>query len=79
VTTPGDGSLLEGGTTAAVIRAFFRSYGRLGFGFLESVCVNALVIELEALGIRCEREVRIDVWYNGVRIGHFRVDLLVNP
>jgi GxxExxY protein len=70
-------SLLEAHITGPVIRVFFRAYDRLGFGFLESVYANALAFELEEAGIAFEREVAVDVWYNGRRIGHYRADFLI--
>lgn len=70
-------TLLEGELTGQIIAAFFRVYDVLGFGYLESVYVGALVVELQRRGLRVEREVTIDVWYLGVRVGHFRADLLV--
>lgn len=69
--------LLEERTTGAVIRCFYRVYDRLGFGYLESVYANALALELAAAGIPFEREVLLDVWYAGKRVGHFRADFLV--
>ena len=69
---------MEGRLTGEVIRLFLRVFDRLGFGFLESVYANALALELEAAGIPFEREVPIDVWYKGKRVGQFRLDLLVD-
>jgi len=69
--------LLEAHTTGPVIRLFFRAYDRLGFGFFESVYANALANDLEQTVIAFEREVAVDVWYNGCRIGHYRADFLI--
>ena len=69
---------LFGDLSRKLLWAFYRVYDRLGFGFLESVYKNAFARELEKLGIAFEREVAIDVWYDGVRIGHFRADFLVD-
>ena len=70
--------LLEAHITGPVIRLFFRVYDRLGYGFFESVYANALACELEEAGIAFEREVAIDVWYKGRRIGHYRADFLID-
>ena len=72
-----DEKLLHGRITAEVIRLFFRVYDRLGFGFLESVYANALAHELRLAGIQFEREVPVDIWYDGVCAGQFRADFLV--
>ena len=69
--------LLERRLTGAIITCFYRVYDELGFGFLESVYVRALLIELTARGIQAQREAVIDVFYRGVEVGHFRADLLV--
>ena len=57
--------------------AFYRVYNRMGFGFLESVYRNALPRELTKAGVSYEREVPVDVWYDGENVGHFRADFLV--
>lgn len=69
--------LLERRLTGAIITCFYRVYDELGFGFLESVYVAALLVELSARGIQAHREAVIDVYYRGVEVGHFRADLLV--
>lgn len=63
--------------TRVIIGAFFRVYNELGFGFLESVYRRALAHELRKLRLGLDVEVPIDVWYDGIEVGHFRADLLV--
>jgi GxxExxY protein len=63
-------------TTRAIIGAFFPVHTELGFGFLESVYRRALAHELTKLGLGVEVESSIDVWYDGIQVGHFRADLL---
>jgi GxxExxY protein len=60
-----------------VIGGFYRAYDRLGYGFLESVCRGALRIELEREGLRFATEVALDAVYDGVVVGRFRADLIV--
>jgi len=69
--------LLERRLTGLIIASFYRVYDDLGFGFLESVYCAAMLVELNSRGVRAEREARIDVYYRGVEVGHFRADLLV--
>ena len=38
--------------TGQVIKAFYRVYNRLGYGFLEKVYRNAMLIELRSMGLR---------------------------
>ena len=49
----------------------------LGCGFLESIYCNALEIELRKHGINFEREKRFHVFYEGIEIGYFDADFLV--
>ena len=63
--------------TEAIISAFYASYNKLGFGFLESVYANALDVELEKRGLHVQKEVRTDVFYDGRRIGSYKIDRLV--
>lgn len=49
-----------------------------GPGLLESVYVRCLVIELRALGMRVETDLRVPLTYRGVAVdSEFRLDLLV--
>ena len=69
--------LLERDLTEGIIGAFYDAYNTLGFGFLESVYVRALQIELKAMGLRSEREAAVEVAYRGEQVGFFRADLIV--
>ena len=64
--------------TERVISAAYTVHNTLGSGFLESVYVRALVIELMLMGIEVEAEVPIEVRYRGEPVGDFRADLLVS-
>ncbi len=64
--------------TGIVIGAFYTVYNQLGYGFLESVYRRALTHELQKQNLRVECEHGIDVWYDGVIVGQFRADLLVD-
>ena len=64
--------------TSVIIRAFFIVYNRLGHGFLEKVCQNALVIELRKLGLECMTNYPINVFYDDYQIGTYFADILVN-
>ena len=70
--------LLEEDTTRKAIGAMFTVHNRMGFGFLESPYVGALVIECQKRGLVVEREVPIAVHYDGQIVGAFRVDLLID-
>ena len=70
--------LAEEATTRAILGAFFEVYTTLGYGFLESVYVEALARELRRLGHRVEREVLVHIWYKGEIIARQRVDMVVD-
>lgn len=64
--------------TDKILRAFFtKVYRRLGYGFLEKVYVNALVIELRRMGMKVAEQVRILVYYDGIVVGEYYADLVV--
>ncbi len=70
--------LKHGDITDKILKAFFtKVYRRLGYGFLEKVYENALVIELRRQGLAIEQQVRIIVYYDGQIVGEFYADLLV--
>jgi len=70
--------LIERELTGRIIECFFTVYNTLGFGMLESVYRRALALELAQHGIDARQEVPIDVFYCGVEVGHFRLDVLVD-
>jgi GxxExxY protein len=63
--------------TRVVIGRAYHAHNRLGCGFLENVYLGALQHELLGAGIRVAREAPIAVEYDGVVIGSYRVDLLI--
>ena len=60
-----------------VIGAAQRVSSGLGWGFLEKVYENALVVELLKLGLRVERQPAVHVRYEGFVVGDFYPDLVV--
>ena len=63
--------------TELIIKAFYAVYHTLGYGFLEKVYRNAMVIELRKLGLDAIQETRITVYYDGQVVGEYFADLLV--
>jgi len=59
----------------AVKGACFDVHNALGPMLPERFYQAALAIELEARGIRCETEKRFEVYYRGVRVGLYFVDM----
>ena len=64
--------------TDQIIKAFHQVYNALGYGFLEKVYENAMVIELERSGMQVVQQVGIQVFYTGSMVGYYEADLLVN-
>ncbi len=56
--------LLNKDITDKIIKAFYNVYNELGYGFLEKVYQNALFLELIAMGLACEKQRQIKVYYN---------------
>jgi len=63
--------------TELIIKAFYKVYNTLGYGFLEKVYRNAMAIELRQLGLEVISESRILVYYDGEVVGEYFADLLV--
>ena len=63
--------------TDQVIAAFFAVYNTLGYGFLEKVYENAMVIELGRRGVVVLAQAPITVFYHGQAVGEYFADLLV--
>jgi GxxExxY protein len=63
--------------TELSLKAFYKVYNTLGYGFLEKVYRNAMAIELRKLGLEVILEARIEVYYDGELVGEYYADLLV--
>ncbi len=61
-----------------VIGAAMKVHSTLGPGFLESVYQNALIWELQKLGLKVDAQRPITAHYDGQVVGVFAADLLVN-
>jgi GxxExxY protein len=65
------------GLTSRIIKAFYDVYNTLGYGFLEKIYENALVLELRKAGVGVVSQARIEVRYDGHVVGEYYADLLV--
>jgi GxxExxY protein len=63
--------------TNLIIKAFYKVYNTLGYGFMEKVYQKALLIELHKLGLECKEEVHVKVFYEGIQVGDYRADIVV--
>lgn len=64
--------------TQLILRAFFKVYNTLGYGFLEKVYENAMHLEITKLGLSCTTQQPIDVYYDTQKVGIYYADLVVN-
>lgn len=63
--------------TQRVIQCAFAVSNTLGCGFLEKVYENALAHELRKAGLQVQQQHGITVYYDGVAVGEYTADLLV--
>ncbi len=64
--------------TSKIIKCFYTVYNTLGFGFLEKVYENSLMIELIKNGLSVEKQKPIKVHYDNQLVGKYFADLVVN-
>ena len=70
--------LLHEEITDIIIRCFYKVYNELGFGFLEKVYENALLIELKNNGLESAKQIPIEVNYQGYPFGNYFADIIVD-
>ena len=63
--------------TDLILKAFYDVYNTLGYGFLEKVYENAMVLELRKKGLRLVSQAPINVYYRGSIVGEYFADLIV--
>jgi len=69
--------LIDEELTGKIINCFFDVYNELGYGFLEKVYENALVLALQEKNINFSRQKNIDVYYHKQLVGEYIADLLI--
>jgi GxxExxY protein len=70
--------MLHQDITEQIIKGFYKVYNDLGFGFLEKVYENALIIELRSYGLTAEKQIPIEVFYKGHTVGNYFADIIVD-
>lgn len=63
--------------THQIIACAYKVFNELGFGFLESVYRNAMLIELNKSNFKVELEKALAVYYDEQVVGNFYIDLYV--
>jgi len=59
------------------LKAFYSVYNTFGYGFLEKVYENALLIELKKIGLNARKQVPIKVYYKDEMVGDYYADIIV--
>ncbi|WP_421827684.1 GxxExxY protein [Larkinella sp.] len=70
--------LLHKNLTDAILKAYFNVYNTLGYGFLEKVYENAMLIELRRQKLDCVSQQLIKVYYQKTEVGSYFADIVVN-
>jgi GxxExxY protein len=71
------GSMLNDPRTRAILGAAFEVHNTLGPGFQETVYQSALALEFAARDLDASREVWMEIFYKGIKVGTRRVDFVV--
>jgi GxxExxY protein len=69
--------LLHKDLTDIILKTFYEVYNELGYGFLEKVYQNSLLIELRNKGLNVIPQKKIKVFYKGYEVGEYFADLIV--
>ena len=61
-----------------VIKVFYEVHNELGYGFSEKIYLKAFKIALQAIGLKVDDQVPINVYFRGQLISELYADLVVN-
>lgn len=70
-------SYLHAELTERIIKAFYKVYNTLGYGFLEKVYEKSLVIVLTEMGLKAEPQLGIKVYFEQHLVGEYSADVIV--
>ncbi|MBC7722941.1 MAG: GxxExxY protein [Pedobacter sp.] len=70
--------LLHQEITDKILKSFYKVYNTLGYGFLEKVYENSLIIELLENNLAAIQQVPIPVYYKEQNVGNYFADLLID-
>ena len=63
--------------TKEIIGAAYEVYNSLGYGFLEKVYQNAMIVELRLRALEASAEQVIQVYFKDQMVGDYKADLVV--
>ncbi|WP_188220570.1 GxxExxY protein [Flavobacterium pokkalii] len=64
--------------TKTIIGVFYNVYNELGYGFLEKVYHNSMIIELKSRGFEIKSQKKLNVFYKNEIVGEYIPDIIVN-
>jgi GxxExxY protein len=64
--------------TDKIINCAYDVYNQLGYGFLEKVYENAMMIKLPKKGLEVAQQAPINVYFEDKCVGEYSADILVN-
>ena len=64
--------------TEEIIKVFYRVYNALGYGFLEKVYENSMMIGFQKEGLPAVQQSPIDVTYENEIVGQYFADIVVD-
>ena len=64
--------------TGKIIGCAMKVHRVIGPGFPEIIYTRCLLIELKKSSLSCEAEIEKDIYYEGIKVGSRRLDLIVN-
>ena len=71
-------NFLHSDVTSRIIKAYYTIFNKMGYGFLEKVYENALLVELRKACLRCQAQMPIKVYYDQVEVGYYLADIVVD-
>jgi GxxExxY protein len=73
-----DDNYIHSELTDKIIGCAYDVYNQLGFGFIEKVYENAMMIKLPQKGLEVVQQTPINVYFEGTLVGEYFADILVN-
>lgn len=70
--------MLYNDLTEKIIKAAMSVHSALGFGFMEKVYENALMVELGHMGLDASQQQSMQVYYRDTLIGDYVADIVVD-
>jgi len=73
-----DDKYLHSEVTSKIIQAFYSVYNYFRFGFPKSVYIQSMLIEMRKLGLDCECDKIVKIYYDKQEVGECISEIIVN-